>query len=113
MEETAERYRRFLNPTLPNLIKFMGYGAMATSPRGMIVTDSAGEEWLGCLALGSRGDAAHTGDHGTRRPLAGENRVPQLNQGILLTNYREDRAVIVLAGGPISSEFATGMVSDL
>jgi putrescine aminotransferase len=49
VEETAELYRRYLNPTLPNLIKFMGYGAVAHSARGMTITDSAGEEWLDFL----------------------------------------------------------------
>jgi putrescine aminotransferase len=49
VDETAELYRRYLNPTLPNLIKFMGYGAVAASARGMTVTDSAGEEWLDFL----------------------------------------------------------------
>lgn len=49
VEETAELYRRYLNPTLPNLLRFMGYGAVAVSARGMIVTDSAGEEWLDFL----------------------------------------------------------------
>jgi putrescine aminotransferase len=60
VEETAELYRRYLNPALPNLIKFMGYGAVAVSACGMIVTDSGGEEWLdflgglGVFSLGHR-----------------------------------------------------------
>jgi putrescine aminotransferase len=60
VDETAEYYRRYLNPTLPNLLKFMGYGAVAQSAQGMTITDSAGEEWLdflgglGVFSLGHR-----------------------------------------------------------
>jgi putrescine aminotransferase len=49
VEETAELYRRYLNPTMPNLIKFMGYGAVARSARGMTIIDSEGSEWLDFL----------------------------------------------------------------
>src|SRR5947209_17669965 len=49
VEETADLYRDYLNPTLPNLLKFMGFGTVAQSARGMILTDVAGEEWLDFL----------------------------------------------------------------
>jgi putrescine aminotransferase len=49
VEATAELYRRHLNPTMPNLLKFMGYGTVAQSARGMWITDGAGEQWLDFL----------------------------------------------------------------
>jgi putrescine aminotransferase len=49
VEETAELCRAYLNPTLPNLLKFMGFGAVGASSRGMTIVDTAGEEWLDFL----------------------------------------------------------------
>jgi putrescine aminotransferase len=49
VDETAALYQRYLNPTMPNLIKFMGYGAVAHSAQGMWITDTAGEKWLDFL----------------------------------------------------------------
>jgi putrescine aminotransferase len=49
VEETAEKYRRYLNPSLANLLKFMGFGTVPEFARGVILTDVAGEEWLDFL----------------------------------------------------------------
>jgi putrescine aminotransferase len=49
VEETAEKYRRYLNPSLANLLKFMGFGTVPRTARGAILTDVAGEEWLDFL----------------------------------------------------------------
>src|SRR5947209_13622006 len=49
VEETAEKYRRYLNPSLSNLLKFMGFGTVPESARGVTLTDVAGEEWLDFL----------------------------------------------------------------
>jgi putrescine aminotransferase len=49
VDETADKYREYLNPTLPNLLKFMGFGTIGARSRGMIITDVAGEEWLDFL----------------------------------------------------------------
>lgn len=60
LDEIAEQYRRYLNPALPNLLKFMGYGAAACTSQGMYVTDSSGQMWLdflgglGVFSLGHR-----------------------------------------------------------
>jgi putrescine aminotransferase len=59
-EATASQYQEYLNPTLPNLIKFMGYGVIGQSAEGMHLTDAGGEEWLdflgglGVFSLGHR-----------------------------------------------------------
>ena len=43
--ERLQRYRDHLNPTLPNLLKFMGYGTVSERTEGMTLTDVEGEEW--------------------------------------------------------------------
>src|ERR1041384_7761199 len=59
-EATATRYQQYLNPTLPNLLKFMGYGTVSYSTDGMTLTDVGGNEWLdflggvGVFSLGHR-----------------------------------------------------------
>jgi putrescine aminotransferase len=60
VEQTSERYQQYLNPTLPNLLKFMGFGTIGASTDGMILTDIEGNEWLdflvglGVFSLGHR-----------------------------------------------------------
>lgn len=60
VEATAAIYQEHLNPTLPNLLKFMGYGTVSQSTDGMFLTDVAGNEWidflggLGVFSLGHR-----------------------------------------------------------
>src|SRR5436853_311159 len=54
IEETAELYRKYLNPTLPNLLKFMGFGTVPCRSEGMYLTDVEGNAWLDFL--GGLGD---------------------------------------------------------
>lgn len=60
IEATAETYRDHLNPTLPNLLKFMGYGTVSDLTEGMVLRDIEGNEWLdflgglGVFSLGHR-----------------------------------------------------------
>lgn len=60
VEQTAERYQQYLNPTLPNLLKFMGFGTLGATTDGMTLTDIEGNEWLdflgglGVFSLGHR-----------------------------------------------------------
>ena len=60
IDATAERYRQYLNPSLPNLLKFMGFGTLSHSTDGMTLTDVEGNEWLdflgglGVFSLGHR-----------------------------------------------------------
>ncbi|MBI3910431.1 MAG: aminotransferase class III-fold pyridoxal phosphate-dependent enzyme [Armatimonadetes bacterium] len=49
IEETVELYKRHLNPTLPNLIRFMGFGTILESGEGAILRDVEGNEWLDFL----------------------------------------------------------------
>lgn len=59
-EATAARYREHLNPGLPNLLRFMGFGVIAHSAEGMYLTDVEGQRWLdllgglGVFSLGHR-----------------------------------------------------------
>lgn len=60
LEATAHRYQEHLNPNLPNLLKFMGFGTVSHSTDGMYLTDVEGNEWLdflgglGVFSLGHR-----------------------------------------------------------
>ncbi len=60
VEETAELYRDHLNPNLPNLLKFMGFGTVSDHTEGMFLTDVEGNDWLdflgglGVFSLGHR-----------------------------------------------------------
>lgn len=60
VEETAQKYAEYLNPSLANLLKFMGFGTVAYSTDGMTLTDVEGNEWLdflgglGVFSLGHR-----------------------------------------------------------
>ncbi len=60
IEATADRYRDHLNPNLPNLLKFMGFGTISERAEGMFLTDIEGNEWLdflgglGVFSLGHR-----------------------------------------------------------
>src|SRR5438094_8868874 len=49
VEETADLYRRHLNPNLPNLLKFMGFGTVPCRSEGMYLTDVEGNVWLDFL----------------------------------------------------------------
>lgn len=60
VERTAEQYSDHLNPNLPNLLKFMGFGTVSQSADGMYLTDVEGNQWLdflgglGVFSLGHR-----------------------------------------------------------
>ncbi|MFN3652110.1 MAG: aspartate aminotransferase family protein [Armatimonadota bacterium] len=49
VDSTADQYRDYLNPTLPNLLKFMGYGTLGSTTEGMFLTDVEGNPWLDFL----------------------------------------------------------------
>ena len=58
VDETVEKYRRYVNPGLANLMDFVGFRAVEWSGTGAVVRDSAGVEYLdflggyGVFALG-------------------------------------------------------------
>ncbi|MHB9134000.1 MAG: aspartate aminotransferase family protein [Armatimonadota bacterium] len=58
VEDTIEKYRRYVNPGLANLMDFVGFHAVEWSGHGAVVRDSAGTEYLdflggyGVFALG-------------------------------------------------------------
>jgi putrescine aminotransferase len=60
IDEVAEQYRRYLNPSLPNLLKFMGFGTVCHTSNGMTLRDVEGHDWLdflgglGVFSLGHR-----------------------------------------------------------
>src|SRR3954466_9896903 len=60
VDETAQKYAEYLNPSLANLLKFMGFGTVGASTDGMTLTDIEGNEWLdflgglGVFSLGHR-----------------------------------------------------------
>ena len=60
IEATSERYQSYLNPSLPSLLKFMGFGTVGATTDGMTLTDIEGHEWLdflgglGVFSLGHR-----------------------------------------------------------
>ncbi len=60
VEKTAQQYSEHLNPNLPNLLKFMGFGTVSQSTDGMYLTDVEGHHWLdflgglGVFSLGHR-----------------------------------------------------------
>jgi putrescine aminotransferase len=58
VDETVEKYRRYVNPGLANLMDFVGFHAVEWTGQGMFVRDSMGVEYLdflggyGVFALG-------------------------------------------------------------
>lgn len=77
LETVSEKYQRYLNPSLPNLLKFMGFGTISQSTDGMHLRDVEGHEWLdflgglGVFSLGHRHPAvvAAVRDQLERQPL--------------------------------------------
>ena len=77
LEETVALYQRYVNPTLHNLLQFMGFSAVGATAAGVILTDAAGEEWLdfigglGVFNLGHRHPAviAAVEEQLARQPL--------------------------------------------
>lgn len=74
VEETIEKYEKYINPAQAKLFRFMGLGSVEASAEGWTITDSEGQQFIDCLggygmfALGHRNpevvaaveDALHT-----------------------------------------------------
>jgi putrescine aminotransferase len=48
-EETLEKYRDFVNPSMANVLKFAGLGAPERDASGVYIRDMAGNEYLDCV----------------------------------------------------------------
>lgn len=49
VEETIEKYEKYLNPSVARLFRFMGLASVETKAEGWIITDSDGREFIDCL----------------------------------------------------------------
>ncbi len=49
IDETIEKYKEYVNPTLANLMRFAGFGDVEWSAQGCIVTDVSGNDYIDCL----------------------------------------------------------------
>lgn len=49
VEETIEKYEKYLNPSVARLFRFMGLASVETKADGWIITDSDGREFIDCL----------------------------------------------------------------
>ena len=49
VEETIEKYEKYLNPSVARLFRFMGLARVETKAEGWIITDSDGREFIDCL----------------------------------------------------------------
>lgn len=49
VEETIEKYEKYLNPAVARLFRFMGLASVETKAEGWIITDSDGREFIDCL----------------------------------------------------------------
>ena len=49
VEETIEKYEKYLNPAVARLFRFMGLASVETKAEGWIITDSYGREFIDCL----------------------------------------------------------------
>ena len=49
VEETIEKYEKYLNPALARLFRFMGLASVETKAEGWIITDSDGRKFIDCL----------------------------------------------------------------
>lgn len=49
IDETIDKYKEYVNPTLANLMRFAGFGDVEWSAQGCIVTDVSGNEYIDCL----------------------------------------------------------------
>ncbi|MFA7069003.1 MAG: aminotransferase class III-fold pyridoxal phosphate-dependent enzyme [Acidaminococcaceae bacterium] len=49
VEETIEKYEKFINPSMARLFRFMGLGSVETKAQGWIITDSEGNDYIDCL----------------------------------------------------------------
>lgn len=48
-EETLEKYRNFVNPSMANLLKFSGFAVPEKDASGVYIRDVAGNEYLDCV----------------------------------------------------------------
>lgn len=48
-EETLEKYRNYVNPSMANLLKFSGFAAPEADAHGVYIRDIAGNEYLDCV----------------------------------------------------------------
>ncbi len=49
IEETIEKYEKFINPSMARLFRFIGLGSVETKAQGWIITDSEGHDYIDCL----------------------------------------------------------------
>ena len=49
VEETIEKYEKYLNPAVARLFRFMGLASVETKAEGWIITDSDGRKFIDCL----------------------------------------------------------------
>ncbi|HIU64661.1 MAG TPA: aminotransferase class III-fold pyridoxal phosphate-dependent enzyme [Candidatus Avacidaminococcus intestinavium] len=49
VEETIEKYEKYLNPAMAKLFRFMGLASVETNATGWIIKDSEGREFIDCL----------------------------------------------------------------
>lgn len=49
IEETIEKYEKYVNPTLANLMRFAGFGDVEATAIRTTVTDYSGNEYIDCL----------------------------------------------------------------
>ena len=49
VEETIEKYEKYLNPAVARLFRFMGLASVETQAEGWIITDSDGRKFIDCL----------------------------------------------------------------
>lgn len=49
VEETIEKYEKFLNPSVARLFRFMGLSSVEMSANGWTIVDSEGKEYIDCL----------------------------------------------------------------
>jgi putrescine aminotransferase len=98
-EKTLEQYRRFMNPGMASLLRFMGLDAVEWEGEGAVVRDAAGNEYLdflggyGALNLGHRHPAVVAA---VREQL---DRLP-LSSKILLSKPAADLAQLLCEVGP-------------
>ena len=49
VEETIEKYEKYINPAVARLFRFMGLASVETKAEGWIITDSDGRKFIDCL----------------------------------------------------------------
>lgn len=49
VEETIEKYEKYINPAVARLFRFMGLSAIEQQADGVVITDNEGKEYIDCL----------------------------------------------------------------